>query len=286
MKVFWGFLTLDMPSRAAFTMFSMREKYQRMEGVSFSIFAVFSHGRIWRKLSEVLKKIDKTKTIAQRKSEIFKDSLYLNNNGQVNYQYSLAFGLNGIQFDENCQIKNYEHFKNHIETHTSNEELIKLAKNGVENMAKNAQWENKTINFPLINIIRYPITEDNDHSGLPWHRDALGDTTMTVLLNPKSNNSYVGGGLRTAESYDINLQIINRFGLLEWPHKKHTEQLHPYEQNSGFLFTNCKHFLHQAQEAKIQPSNTTQTVVEKRLFSIFADSNKLTPPSIASALSV
>ncbi len=54
MKVFWGFLTLDMPSRAAFTMFSMREKYQRMEGVSFSIFAVFSHGRIWRKLSEVL----------------------------------------------------------------------------------------------------------------------------------------------------------------------------------------------------------------------------------------
>ena len=212
-----------------------------------------------------------------RKSNIIDGAICFRNNGCINYLYTLVDGLMSIQFDTENKIKNIEDFESHVLGRTQSSELLELARNGMQKMAEISCWANKTISFPLIGIIRYPITNEQNLSGLPWHRDVVGDTTMVVLLSPKGNEDYVGGGLRVAEIGGDETKKINSYGYNEWPHKAETEELYQYEQNCGFLFTNCGRLVHQAQEAHIIKSSDAQSMVEKRLFTILADTNKPKP---------
>ncbi len=222
-----------------------------------------------------------------RKSKVSKYAQVTQNGNSINYQYnpisysqgrpilSLTLPRASISASE-CK-KVVQSFFDKINLDTP-EPLQQLVSDGIGAMVEMAQWRNRVVRFIGINIIRYPITVKNNQDALPWHRDRHNFSLVVLMNDPlKGGVGYSGGGLNTArENTSLpveRVKVTDYYSERVVPILQGTIEKHTYEKNSGFFFSNQKELMHQGQKAEVCGDNPGSILAEKRLLTIFADTN-------------
>ncbi|MBO9496538.1 hypothetical protein J7438_20990 [Thalassotalea sp. G20_0] len=176
-----------------------------------------------------------------------------------------------VNFNDHCQIIDQENFKHQLQT--SHPALIKLAKQGVEALARQFLLHNQPMDLYRVSILRNYISSKGI-SGGRWHRD-WGNYSLVMLMNDdsvikKNAPYYTGGGLKTAK---INTRSIFPFFAEEG-----TAEENKYPPNGGFAFSNYQgQLVHQGADCKYVPVKTGEHLakpLEKRLLVIVMSHSK------------
>lgn len=168
-----------------------------------------------------------------------------------------------VKFDHQCQIIDQKSFEHQLQT--SHPALIKLAREGVETLARQFSLHNQPMDISRVSILRNYISRKGI-SGGRWHRDG-GDYSLVMLMNDdsvikKNAPYYTGGGLQTAK--------IKTGSIFSFFADEGTDEEHEYPLNGGgFAFTNNQgHLVHRSADCKYVPVETGEhlaTPLEKRL---------------------